>query len=63
MQYFRIYRTLGMDMHPEKMFLEGKEHPKEWQELNFIELKSDYGKDLVKTIKTHFTQSCKEEKY
>ena len=52
-----------MDLHPEKTSLQGKEHPKKWQEVNFIELKSDYEQDLVKTIKTHFTRSCKEEKH
>jgi len=50
-------------MNPEKAFLEGKEHPKKWQEVNFIELKSDYGQDLVKAIKTHFTQPLKGEKH
>lgn len=61
-EYFRTYKTLGMDMHPEKTF-KGKEHPKKWQEVNFIELKTDHGQDLVKTIKTHFTQSYKAEKH
>lgn len=61
-EYFRVYGNLGMDMHSEKTFLESKERPKKASRGKFIELKSDYGLDLVKTIKTHFTQSCKEEK-